>query len=263
MANPADGQLMDNALLQADEPTPFDVVQGRPASPYVLTADHAGRRIPRRLGSLGLSEAELSTHIAWDIGIAGLSRGVASELGAFLIMQTYSRLVIDCNRPTETPGSIVELSEHTQIPGNENLSEQERQSRAREVFHPYHARIEQELERREHAGQRTVLIAMHSFTPRFKGVTRPWEVGVLYNRDKRLAMRLLDALGAEGLVVGDNEPYFVSDDTDYGIPRYGEQRGNVHVEMEFRQDLIADEQGQRRMCELFCRALRSAAAPFV
>jgi predicted N-formylglutamate amidohydrolase len=254
---------MNDALLQADEPAPFSCLPGDVGSPYVLTADHAGRLIPERLGALGLSEAELSTHIAWDIGIAALSRLVASELGAFLILQTYSRLVIDCNRPIDTPGSIVELSEYTQVPGNRNLSERERSCRAREVFHPYHARIEQELERRERAGQRTVLIAMHSFTPRFKGVTRPWEVGVLYNRDKRLAVRLLDALRAEGLVVGDNEPYFVSDDTDYGIPRYGEQRGNVHVEMEFRQDLIADEPGQRRMCELFCRALRNAAAPFV
>jgi predicted N-formylglutamate amidohydrolase len=229
----------------------------------VLTADHAGRRIPKRLGSLGLSEAELSRHIAWDIGIAGLSRLVADELGGFLIMQTYSRLVVDCNRPVDTPGSIVELSEHTKIPGNVNLGQQERKCRAAELFYPYHARIEQELDRRQREGQRTVLIAMHSFTPRFKGVSRPWEVGVLYNRDKRLAAPLLEALRAEGLVVGDNEPYFVSDDTDYGIPRYGEQRGNLHVEMEFRQDLIADEHGQRRMCDVFCRALRSSAAPLV
>jgi predicted N-formylglutamate amidohydrolase len=180
-----------------------------------------------------------------------------------LILQTYSRLVIDCNRPVDTPGSIVELSEHTHIPGNVGLDADERSCRAVEIFYPYHARIEAELERRQREGQPTLLIAMHSFTPRFKGVSRPWEVGVLYNRDKRLAVPLLEALRAEGLVVGDNEPYFVSDDTDYGVPRYGEQRGNVHVEMEFRQDLIADEQGQRRLCDVFCRALRSSAAPFV
>lgn len=250
-------------LLAEDEPVPFVVYEGTPDSPYVLTADHAGRRIPRALGSLGLSEAELSTHIAWDIGIAEVSRLVAEQLGAFLILQTYSRLVVDCNRAPEVPSSIVQISEDTHVPGNVEVPLEQRERRVREIFEPYHARIEAELARRDSVGVRTVLIAMHSFTPRFKGVDRPWEVGVLYNRDARLAQRLFEPLRREGLTVGDNQPYFVSDETDYGIPRYGEQRGNVHVEFEVRQDLISDPAGQRRMSQILCRAFQEAAAPFV
>lgn len=250
-------------LLAEDEPAPFVVFDAAPDSPYVLTADHAGRRIPRALGSLGLSEVELATHIAWDIGVAEVSRLVAEELGAFLILQTYSRLVIDCNRAPEVPSSIVELSENTHIPGNVEVSPEQRERRVREIFEPYHARIEAELARREQVGRRAVLIAMHSFTPRFRGVDRPWEVGILYNRDARLAQRLFEPLRREGLTVGDNQPYFVNDETDYGIPRYGEQRGNVHVEFEMRQDLISDPVGQVRMSAILCRAFREAAAPFV
>lgn len=250
-------------LLSDRDAPPFRVVEGRPDSPFVLTADHAGRRIPPALGTLGLSAAELDTHIAWDIGIEGVSERLAERLGAFLIVQNYSRLVIDCNRPLHAESSIVKRSEHTVVPGNRAVSAEEAEARARAVFHPYHRRIEAELARREEAGQRTILIAMHSFTPRFKGFERPWHCGVLYNHDARLAHRLLVALRREGLEVGDNEPYFVSDNTDYGIPTYGEKRGNVHVELEIRQDLIADEDQQARWAELLERVIRPAAAPFV
>jgi predicted N-formylglutamate amidohydrolase len=228
-----------------------------------MTADHAGREIPARLGTLGLSRAELDTHVAWDIGVDGLSRLVQRELEAFLILQTYSRLVIDCNRPPGTPSSIAELSEHTVIHGNIGISDVERHQRAEAIFLPYHARIEQELRRRAQVGQQTILLAMHSFTPRYKGVDRPWQVGILYNRDTRLAHRLLETFAAEGLTVGDNEPYFVSDETDYGVPRYGEQPGNVHVELEVRQDLIADAAGQAKMSAIVSRALRAGAAQFI
>jgi predicted N-formylglutamate amidohydrolase len=250
-------------LLTAADPEPFVAFDAAEGSPYVMTADHAGREIPSVLGSLGLTQAELDTHIAWDIGIGGVSRSLQRELGAFLILQTYSRLVIDCNRPLEAPSSIAELSEHTEIPGNRDLSDAERTRRVQAVFMPYHARIEQELARRENAGEQTILIAMHSFTPRYKGVNRPWQVGVLYNRDARLAHALLRTLADEGLTVGDNEPYFVSDESDFGIPRYGEQRGHVHVELEIRQDLIAEPEGQARMSELVARAMRAASAPFI
>jgi predicted N-formylglutamate amidohydrolase len=249
--------------LGADEPGPFEVFEGDDNSPYFLTADHAGRLLPKRLGDLGLSPNELETHIAWDIGIAGLSKLVAPELGAFLITQTYSRLVIDCNRPKDSPTSIAHLSEHTTITGNIGLSDEERRARLLEVFEPYHARIESELSRRQARGQQTILITMHSFTPRFKGVDRPWEVGVLYNRDARLARRLIDAFTHHGLCVGDNQPYFVSDDSDYAVPVYGEQRGNVHVELEIRQDLIQDAAGQARMAPLVVAALREASAAFI
>lgn len=226
----------------------------------MLTADHAGRAIPRALGSLGLPESELERHIAWDIGIAAVSERLADRLGAFLIMQSYSRLVIDCNRSPDAPSSILTESEYTVVPGNQSLELADIEARRREVFEPYHTRLVEELDRRDRAGVPTVYVAMHSFTPRFKGVDRPWECGVLYHRDARLARRVLELLRAEGLEVGDNQPYFVSDATDYGVPVYAERRGYLHVELELRQDLIASAEGQERWAALLERVFRRAAA---
>jgi predicted N-formylglutamate amidohydrolase len=245
-------------LLDDSDPPPFRVAEGNAISPFVIAADHAGRVIPRGLGTLGLAPSELDTHIAWDIGIGAVSHYVAAHLEAFFIAQTYSRLVIDCNRPLSASSSIVQLSEYTAVPGNAHITAQEAEARAAAIFHPYHERIEAELARRERTGQRSIFIAMHSFTPRFKGFDRPWHCGVLYNRDRRLAVPLLDLLRREGLEVGDNQPYFVSDDTDYGIPRYGEGRGNLCIELEVRQDLISTEAQQARWGDLLARVLREA-----
>jgi predicted N-formylglutamate amidohydrolase len=247
-------------LLALDEPAPFEILEDTRSCPFLFTADHAGRRMPRQLGDLGLSEAELGRHIAWDIGIAQVTRLLAQKFGAFAILQPYSRLVIDCNRPPEVESSIAVLSEHTAIAGNLELTEAQRHCRRRDIFEPYHAKIEAELLRRVACTHPSILIAMHSFTPCYKGTERPWEAAVLYNRDPRLARTLLVELQSEGLVVGDNEPYFVSDDSDYGVPRYGEQRGNLHVEIELRQDLIADETGQARFADILARALPRAVA---
>ena len=250
---------MKAGLLEADEPPPFTVEHEQGRSPFLLAADHAGKLIPRRLGDLGVSAAERERHIAWDIGIAGTSRLLADALDAFLIMQTYSRLVIDCNRSPEVPTSICEVSELTEIPGNRGLSRDARQSRISAIFEPYHRRLAAELDARERRGVETILVAMHSFTPAFKGVARPWQVGVLYNRDRRLASIMLDLFRAEGdLVVGDNEPYAISDESDYTIPVHGEKRGLVHVELEIRQDLIADLSGQRRWADRLARLLPEA-----
>jgi predicted N-formylglutamate amidohydrolase len=249
-------------LLGADDPLPFRATPGHASSPYVITCDHAGRRLPRGLGTLGLSAAELGTHIAWDIGAAGLGARLAAELGAFLILQTYSRLVIDCNRPLGTPESIVKESARVVVPGNRDVSPSDADARARAVFHPYHERIRSELDRRR--GAPTILVALHTFTPEFMGVARPWHVGILYQRDARLARAMLELLrGDATLVVGDNEPYAVSDLTDYGVVHYGERRGLPHVELEIRQDLVADDAGQARWAERMARALRQASAMFL
>jgi len=177
------------------------------------------------------------------------------------VLQTYSRLVIDCNRDPSVPGSIPAVSEHTEIPGNHNLLPEEKAARQQEIFAPYHARIRELLDARAQAGRRTVVVAMHSFTPVFKGESRAMQVGVLYNRDARLANIMLDLLRAEGdLVVGDNAPYAVSDVTDYTVPVHAERRGLPHVEIEIRQDLIADEKGQAEWAARFVRLLRTADA---
>ena len=243
-------------LLGANDPAPFTVHRAHGDSPFVLIADHAGQRIPERLGNLGLAQTELDRHIGWDIGIAGVAERLSGKLDAFAILQAYSRLVIDCNRPLDAPGSIVAVSDGTPIPGNENLDGEARTARALEIFAPYHARITQELDRRSEPSSAPVLISLHSFTPVFAEFVRPWHAGILYHRDARFAHALLAALRAEpGLEVGDNQPYAVGDTTDFAIPVHGEQRGLLHVELEIRQDLIADATGQEEWAERLARIL--------
>jgi predicted N-formylglutamate amidohydrolase len=246
-------------LLEPDEPDPVIIAHADGASPFFLTCDHAGRRIPKALGDMGLPAAEFDRHIAWDIGAAAVSRLVSGTLNAPLVEQVYSRLVIDCNRDPTVPSAIPEISELTPIPANVGISPAERHARIEDVFAPYQAAISGLLDRRAGEGRETLLVAMHSFTPVFKGFVRPWHVGVLYNRDPGLALILFDLFRKEGdLVVGDNEPYHVSDATDYGIPVHGERRKIPHVEIEIRQDLIADEKGQRAWAERLIRLLPRA-----
>jgi predicted N-formylglutamate amidohydrolase len=248
-------------LLAADEPPAVRVLRADGASDLFLTADHAGREIPRRLARLGMLESELTRHIAWDIGIRGVTERLSAAFDAAAVFQSYSRLVIDCNRTPGVPSSIPEISEHTSIAGNLGLTDGDRAARIAEIFMPYHDRIAALLDARAAAGRRTVYIAMHSFTPTFKGESRAMEVGVLYNRDARLAGILLDLLRAEGdLTVGDNAPYAVSDLTDYGVPVHAERRGLAHVEIEIRQDLIADAAGEAAWADRMARLLRAADA---
>ena len=248
-------------LLGVDDPAVFTVHNPHGASPFLLLADHAGQCVPQALQDLGLPQAELDRHIGWDIGIAGVTERLAGLLDAFAILQTYSRLVIDCNRPLDSSSSIVSSSDGTLVPGNQDLPEPQRTARALEIFAPYHARITQELDQRSVQSQAPVLIAMHSFTPVFAGETRPWHVGVLYHRDTRLAHALLAALKEEpDLVVGDNQPYSISDGSDFAVPVHGEQRGLLHVELEIRQDLIADAQGQAQWAQRLARILPTLLA---
>ncbi|QSQ44875.1 N-formylglutamate amidohydrolase [Xanthomonas translucens pv. translucens] len=250
-------------LLGAGDPPPYRVHQAQGRSPYLLIADHAGQQVPQALAGLGLPQHELDRHIGWDIGIAAVTRTLAQVLDAFAIEQTYSRLVIDCNRPLAAPGSIAESSDGTRVPGNQGLDATARAARAAAIFVPYHARIAAELDRRRDAGSATILIAMHSFTPSMAGESRPWHAGVLYQRDARFAQALLAQLRAEpGLVVGDNQPYSVSDATDYAIPVHAEARGLAHVELEIRQDLIADPSGQRQWAQRLLNMLNRLQAAF-
>jgi predicted N-formylglutamate amidohydrolase len=247
---------LGESLLAPGEPPPVTVFNEAGASPFLLVADHAGNYVPRVLHGLGLPQAELDRHIGWDIGISGVSRALAAALDAVLIQQNYSRLVIDCNRTPGSETSIAAISELTRVPGNIGLSDAQKAAREREIFRPYHDRIEIELARRNLAGRPAVLIAMHSFTPSFKAVARPWQAGVLYNRDARLAHLLKALLKSEaGLTVGDNEPYSVTDTTDYTIPIHGEQRGLHHVAIEIRQDLITEAKGQQEWAALLARLL--------
>src|SRR6201994_1805184 len=210
-------------LLGSAEVPPVHEQNAAGRSPFLLTCDHYGRLIPRVLGDLGLPESELTRHIAWDIGIAGIAETLARHLDAHLVAQRYSRLVIDCNRPPAAASSIPIISEATTIPGNEGISREDRAARRTQIFEPYHRRIDEVIDQRLAAGRPTVLVSLHSFTPVYAGIARPWHVGTLYHRDTKLPPLLLKAFRAEAdLVAGDNEPSAVSDDTDYTIPVPGE-----------------------------------------
>jgi predicted N-formylglutamate amidohydrolase len=246
-------------LLDPDEPPAFLEIGRQGRSNFVIVVDHAGRRIPRRLNNLGLPEAELRRHIAWDIGALGVARQMAAALDATLVAQNYSRLVIDCNRDPAVPSSIPVLSESSEIPGNVGLSEQEIAARRREIFDPYHAHIRALLDERAAAGRPTILVAQHSMTDVYKEVRRKMHAAVLYNRDRHFAGLMLDSLRREAhLIIADNEPYFVSDETDYTVPRHGEARGLPHVEIEIRQDLVGNEAGQTEWAQRIGSALQEA-----
>jgi len=247
-------------LLGQDEPPAFGVAGRGGRSPYVVICDHAGRRLPRSLGSLGLSAEDLASHIAWDIGAGDVAKKLAAALDAFVAWQPYSRLAIDCNRPLTAGDSIAAFSERSLVPGNQNLKPREAEARAQEIFVPYHAQIRAELDRRKDEGISSILVSVHSFTPVFLDVPRPWHVGVLSNRDTRLAEPLLRLLREEGnLVVGFNEPYAASDVSDFSIIHHGEERDIPPVEIEIRQDLIPDEAGQMAWAERLARLLVVAA----
>ena len=249
------------ALLSEGDPPVFRIERARGSSPFVLACDHAGRQIPSKLGSLGLSPDELATHVAWDLGVAELGRRLSARLDAFLILHNYSRLVVDANRPPRSPASIVTLSERTRVPGNRGLPVGEAEERVQELFDPYHARIREELDRRAAERRSAVLIALHSFTPSYLSVTRPWHAGVLYGRDARLGRVVLDLLRRDTtLVVGDNQPYAVGDESDYTVIEHGERRGILHVELEIRQDLLADAAGQESWAERLAAVLESTVS---
>ena len=250
-------------LLAPDEPRPVLELGRQSSSNFVIVVDHASPRIPRRLDGLGLPPSELQRHIAWDIGCLAVARQVAAALDATLVAQNYSRLVIDCNRDPRVASSIPTLSEWTEIPGNVGLSDAQRAVRRAQIFDPYHEHLRALLDERVAAGRPVIVVAQHSMTNVFKGARREMHAAVLYNRDRRFAGLVLDSLRREpGLIIGDNEPYFVSDATDYTIPHHAEARGLPHVEIEIRQDLLGDEAGQADWARRITRVLREAERAF-
>ncbi len=230
-------------LLGEGDPLAFEIVNPDGAGRAILIADHAGRAIPRSLGSLGLDATDLARHIAWDIGIGDVTRSLARHLDAPAVLAPYSRLVIDPNRRLGDPTSIAQGSDGVAIPGNRGLDPRARQARAREIFEPYHAAVARLIESRRRARLDPALISMHSFTPVMNGFERPWQIGILWNRDGRLPVPLLRRLAATGLCVGDNEPYSGRDEHGYSIYVHGQDIGLAHVLIEIRQDLIDTRHG--------------------
>lgn len=211
------------------------------------------------MGDLGVGADELARHIGWDIGIAALGALLTERLDAVFVAQTYSRLVIDCNRTPSAADAMPEVSDGTPIPANAALSATDRDARTAAIHAPYQQAIADEIGRRDAAGQATVLVALHSFTPVMRGVARPWEIGVLYDKgDATFAQAVLARLRRDGRwTVGDNEPYAM-DTIDYTIPCHAYPRMLPYVELEVRQDLITDDAGQREWADALAAVLEDA-----
>ena len=243
--------------LLAGEDGPVVILNEQGRSPVLLVVEHAGRRIPGSLGLLGLPAAELDRHIAWDIGAEAVARLLSERLDAALVVQRFSRLVYDCNRPPEAADAMPVSSESTPIPGNRDLTQDERDARIEAIYRPFHAAVAGLLDER----RTTVLVTVHSFTPVYKGVRRSLDLGILHDSDTRFADRLLRVLERESdLTVRRNEPYGPQDGVTHTLVLHALPRNLHNVMLEIRNDLIADPPSQRRMADLLARRLGEALA---
>jgi predicted N-formylglutamate amidohydrolase len=238
---------------------PFERIDGPPDAGVLLICDHASNALPPGYGSLGLGEEAFRRHIAFDIGAAGVTRALARKLGAPAVLSTFSRLLIDPNRGADDPTLVMRLSDGALIPGNARIDQAEIDKRRETFWRPYRNAVARELDAMLATGVTPAIVSIHSFTPVWKGVPRPWHVSLLWDLDARLARPLIDALGAgRDLVVGDNEPYdgALEGDTMYDL---GTRRGLPHALVEIRQDLIVDEEGQ----EAWAARLADALGPIL
>ena len=247
------------ALVGPDEGPVVEVCEGD--GPFVFACEHASNRLPRALGNLGLSPSDLERHIAWDPGAADVADGLAARLGGDLLKQRFSRLAIDCNRSPELPDAIATLSEDTTIPGNLGLSAEGRADRVAAFWAPFHAALEKLLDRRRRERRPTALVTIHSFTPVYRGIARPWHVGIISTDERSLPDAVLAVLRRDRtLTVGDNQPYSAKDNVDYTIRRHGRDRGLPHVMIEIRNDLIRAAKDVAAWTELLAGALLDGAA---
>ncbi len=232
------------------------------ASPFVLVCDHASNRIPSRYGDLGLTPIELASHIAWDPGALELSFALSELLDAPLVHSTVSRLLIDANRAPDAPGAIWTLSEATRIATNEGIDAEERKFRIAAFHRPYHDAIEAVLEERAARRKPTALVCVHSFTPVFLGVARPWPIGLIHGRDVALTAALRDALVRlePDLTIGWNEPYAALNGVTYTLEHHGDRRGLPATMIELRNNEILEPSGLARWASLLARALPEALA---
>jgi predicted N-formylglutamate amidohydrolase len=238
----------------------FVRIPGSLASGVIVLCDHAANALPESYGTLGLPPAELTRHIAYDIGVKGVTERLAAALGAPAVLTRFSRLLIDCNRGEDDPTLIMRLSDGAVVPGNRTLDAAERAARIARYYRPYHAAIAEVIDGALAANAVPVLLSVHSFTPSWRGRPRPWHAAVLWDKDPRLAVPLLAALrGDPALVVGDNEPYHGALRGDC-LWRHGTSRGLAHALIEIRQDLIASEEGEAAWAARLADAMRRILA---
>jgi predicted N-formylglutamate amidohydrolase len=240
-------------LLGDADPQPIEFCNKSGAARVLLVCEHAGQLIPSALGDLGVSESEMARHIGWDIGAASVTKKLAKLLDAQAILQRYSRLVIDCNRPPEAPDAMPEIADNTIIFGNQHLTEIEKAQRADEIFWPFHRAVDQAIR----SGQFDYVISIHSFTPRLAGQDRPWPLAFLYRGDAVTPSRLAKAIKRKNpdLNIGMNEPYQIDDESDWFVPKHGEENKIAHALIEIRNDEIGDELGQGNWAKILAAAI--------
>ena len=238
--------MQDDALIEPSEGPAFAIRHPDGASDVVLVCEHASKTIPNALGSMGLDEAKLASHIAWDIGAQRVAEMLSDRLDASLVSQRFSRLAYDCNRPPEADGAYPERSEIYDVPGNVGLSASDKSRRASALYHPFHQAIEGLIDKRLVEGRSVVLVTVHSFTPIYFGTRRDGHLGILHDDDSRLADAMLDAATSANLEkVSRNYPYGPDDGVTHTLKRHGLTRQIPNVMLEIRNDLISDEAGQR------------------
>ena len=248
-------------LIGANEPAAFEVIRAGTDRRLIIACDHASKRIPRSLGTLGLADRYLDDHIAWDIGAAEVARTLCRRLGCVAMLGNYSRLVIDLNRHLDDATAMPEISDGILIPGNMSLSGIQRAQRIRELYEPYHEAMHREVQLLTSEHCAPVMINIHSFTPQQHGLYRPWDVGVLWDTDARLALPLMARLRSSGVIrVGDNEPYSGRHPADFTIDHHAESLGLACAGVEIRQDLVADPDGQAAWADRLARALEPVLA---
>jgi predicted N-formylglutamate amidohydrolase len=243
------------SLIGPGEPPPFRVLNPHGRARALVVCDHASRLIPAALANLGLDDLALGRHIASDIGAGDVAEQLATQLDAPAVLAGYSRLVIDCNRGLADPTAVLAVSDGEFIPGNQGLSEADKEARARQFYHPYHDAIQRRLESYLRRGVVPALIAVHSFTPVFQRMRRPWQIGILWDADPRIPVPLIKALRAQGIAVGDNAPYSGKAPADHTIDHHAEAQGLPHVSIEIRQDLVDHPAGVQRWAGILGEAL--------
>jgi predicted N-formylglutamate amidohydrolase len=245
-------------LSEADgECVGIERIGGR--SPVLLVCEHASNTLPARFGDLGLSSEALSSHIAWDPGALAVARGISKALDATLVYQRFSRLIYDCNRPPSSPGAMPETSEIYAIPGNKDLTDEERLARTDALYVPFHDAIRELIRDRRARGQDSVIVTMHSFTPVYHGRQRAVELGILHDEDSRLADRMLDAAAEAPLYRTErNEPYGPKDGVTHTLILHGLSNGLRNVMIEVRNDLLTDDSGQGVMADYLTGLLQQS-----
>jgi predicted N-formylglutamate amidohydrolase len=248
---------MGTCLLEGEE-APALLMNDGGRSSCVLVCEHASHRLPKSLGTLGLPESELQRHIAWDLGAEKVACLLSRLMDAPLVLQRYSRLAFDCNRPPDSADAMPEISETTHIPGNRHLSPDDKLMRTREIYRPFHATIADLLDRRAAEGTRSVVVTIHSFTPVYNGTPRAVELGILHDRDRGLADELITSFPTVDARL--NEPYGPDDGVLHTLNLHAAPRGLRHVMIEIRNDFLRDERGQAEWAERLSAALVHAAA---